>query len=195
MHILNAALPNTGWRRPIGCFKLQVIFRKRTTNYRALLRKWPIQIRHPMTLRHPVVNAALFETLQPHDSEYWITHWTMKYIKYFLRSFIHMLNAALFQTLQPYDSEYWITHSTMKSIPYWMPHFSRRCSGIFQHVAAASLKTLQPYDSEYWIMHSTMKWIRYSILSFIHILNAASCNAKVEKGGGVGDLSPKFRAI
>jgi len=30
---------NTGWRRPIGCLKLQDIFHKRATNYRALLRK------------------------------------------------------------------------------------------------------------------------------------------------------------
>jgi len=30
---------NTGWRRPIGCFKLQVIFRKRANNYQTLLRK------------------------------------------------------------------------------------------------------------------------------------------------------------
>ena len=29
----------TGWRRPIGCLALQVAFRKRATNYRALLRK------------------------------------------------------------------------------------------------------------------------------------------------------------
>ena len=29
----------TGWRRPIECLKLQVIFRKRATNYRALFRK------------------------------------------------------------------------------------------------------------------------------------------------------------
>ena len=29
----------TGWWRPIGCLKLQVIFRKRATNYRALLRE------------------------------------------------------------------------------------------------------------------------------------------------------------
>ena len=29
----------TGWRRPIRCLKLQVIFYKRATNYRALLRK------------------------------------------------------------------------------------------------------------------------------------------------------------
>jgi len=31
--------PIIGWRGPIGCLKLQVIFRKRATNYRALLRK------------------------------------------------------------------------------------------------------------------------------------------------------------
>jgi len=30
---------DTAWRRPLGCLKLQVIFRKRATNYRALLRK------------------------------------------------------------------------------------------------------------------------------------------------------------
>ena len=29
----------TGWQRLTGCLKLQVIFRKRATNYRALLRK------------------------------------------------------------------------------------------------------------------------------------------------------------
>jgi len=29
----------TGWRRLIGCLKLQVLFRKRVTNYMALLRK------------------------------------------------------------------------------------------------------------------------------------------------------------
>ena len=32
-------LCNTGWRRLIGCLKLQVIFRKRAINYRVLLRK------------------------------------------------------------------------------------------------------------------------------------------------------------
>jgi len=29
----------TGWRRPIGCLKLQVIFRKRANNHRTLLRR------------------------------------------------------------------------------------------------------------------------------------------------------------
>ena len=38
---MNAAMciVHTRWRRPIGCLKLQVIFRKRATDYRALLRK------------------------------------------------------------------------------------------------------------------------------------------------------------
>ena len=30
---------HTGWSRPIRCLKLQIIFRKRATNYRARLRK------------------------------------------------------------------------------------------------------------------------------------------------------------
>jgi len=29
----------TGWRRPTGCLKLQVILRKRATDYRAVLQK------------------------------------------------------------------------------------------------------------------------------------------------------------
>jgi len=43
----------TGRRRCIGCLRLQVSFRKRATNYRALLQKMT-KIRHPMGLRHPV---------------------------------------------------------------------------------------------------------------------------------------------
>jgi len=34
---------HTGWPRPIGCLKLQVIFRKRATNYEALFQKRLIQ--------------------------------------------------------------------------------------------------------------------------------------------------------
>jgi len=32
-------IDGTGWQRPSGCLKLQVLFRKRATNYRALLWK------------------------------------------------------------------------------------------------------------------------------------------------------------
>jgi len=42
VHVVRAVcvhVVSTGWRRPIRCLKLQVIFRKRATNYRALLRK------------------------------------------------------------------------------------------------------------------------------------------------------------
>jgi len=37
--ILSVAYTDTGWWRHIGCLKLQIIFRKRATNHRALLRK------------------------------------------------------------------------------------------------------------------------------------------------------------
>jgi len=36
---IQTSLLTTGWRRPIGCLKLQVMFRNRANNYRALLRK------------------------------------------------------------------------------------------------------------------------------------------------------------
>jgi len=44
---------DTGWQRPIGCLKSQVIFRKRATNY-IFCGQWPVKIRHPMIRRHPV---------------------------------------------------------------------------------------------------------------------------------------------
>ena len=39
LYILSTNSKATGWRRPIGCLKLQAIFRKRANYYRALLRK------------------------------------------------------------------------------------------------------------------------------------------------------------
>ena len=36
---IGANAQTTGWRRLIGCLKLPVMFHKRATNYRALLRK------------------------------------------------------------------------------------------------------------------------------------------------------------
>ena len=45
---------DTGWRRPMGYLNWQVIFRKRATNYRALLLKMTYEDRHPMDVRHPV---------------------------------------------------------------------------------------------------------------------------------------------
>jgi len=45
---------DTGWRRPIGCLKPQVSFRKRAINHRAILRKETYKDRLPMSLRHPV---------------------------------------------------------------------------------------------------------------------------------------------
>jgi len=49
----------TGWRSVIRCLKSQIIFRNRATNYRALLRKMTCDLRHPMTLRHPVYIVSM----------------------------------------------------------------------------------------------------------------------------------------
>jgi len=44
----------TGWRRPIGYLKLQAISRKEPLIIVVFCGKWPMKIRHPMGLRHPV---------------------------------------------------------------------------------------------------------------------------------------------
>ena len=54
----------TGWRRPIGCLKLQVIFRKRASNYRALLRKMTCDDKashgpSPPCIRHVPVSGCV----------------------------------------------------------------------------------------------------------------------------------------
>ena len=54
----------TGWRWSVGCLQLQVSFQTRDSNYRALLWKWPVKIRHPVGLRHPVSLARYFNHLR-----------------------------------------------------------------------------------------------------------------------------------
>ena len=48
----------TEWRRLIGSPKLQIIFHKRATKYRLFCGKWPIKMKDPMILRHPVFVCA-----------------------------------------------------------------------------------------------------------------------------------------
>jgi len=50
IYILFSPCMYTGWRRPTGCLKLQVIFRKRATNYWALLRKMTCEDKAPCDL-------------------------------------------------------------------------------------------------------------------------------------------------
>jgi len=56
----------------------QVIFRKRAINYKALLRKWHIKIRHPMIRRHPVsrssVHSLISKSHVTHMNESWHEH-------------------------------------------------------------------------------------------------------------------------
>jgi len=54
-HIFEWVIACTGWRRPMECLKLRVIFRKRATNYKALLRK--------MTFRDKASILWLYATL------------------------------------------------------------------------------------------------------------------------------------
>jgi len=64
-----------GWRRCIGGLTLQVIFRKRATNYRALLRKITTQTRHAMHLGHPVYLTTVTEAWRSNPLHPTATPW------------------------------------------------------------------------------------------------------------------------
>jgi len=55
----------TGWRRCIGCLKLQVISREESQTIGLFRGKWPKKMRHPMGLRHPVCIAFTHEPHTP----------------------------------------------------------------------------------------------------------------------------------
>jgi len=69
-------MSHTGWRRPIGCLKLHVIFCKRATNYRALLQKMTYE------------DKASYDSTPPCMSEscdIWMNHGTHNYTQMLTR--------------------------------------------------------------------------------------------------------------
>jgi len=59
----------TGWRRPIGCLKLQVNFRKRAIQYRALLRE--------MTYKDKASYGSSPPCITHEKEQYWSHKWVM----------------------------------------------------------------------------------------------------------------------
>ena len=59
-------LYNTGWRRPIGCLKLQVIFRKRSTNFRVFLRKLTYKDKALYGSSPPCISIHIYVTYVHH---------------------------------------------------------------------------------------------------------------------------------
>ena len=60
----------TEWRRPIGCLALQVIFRERTTNYRALWRKMTDKDKASYGSSPPCESNVLAKLLQIENRQY-----------------------------------------------------------------------------------------------------------------------------
>jgi len=73
----------TGWRRPIGCHKLQVIFRKRAINYRALLQK--------MTCKNNASYGSSPPCIHIHSCEYeYLYMYILVYTNMYTRKYIWM---------------------------------------------------------------------------------------------------------
>ena len=68
---ISRCVDRTGWRRLIGCLKLQVIFRKRVTNYRALLQKMTYEDTASYDFTPPCSRMSNFLCI--------VLHWTINW--------------------------------------------------------------------------------------------------------------------
>jgi len=97
IHMWRDSLTHTGWRRPIGCLKLQVIFCKRATNCRALLQEMTYKDTASYGSSPPCTNEM------PHSYLTWRVHtWRAWFICCVTHSYvtrrIHMRRDSLMYT-------------------------------------------------------------------------------------------------
>ena len=71
------------WRRPIGCLKLHVIFRKRVTNYRALLWKMTYKDKASYDSTPPCVAVSLFLSMC-------VSIYVQVYVYIYMYAYIHI---------------------------------------------------------------------------------------------------------
>jgi len=64
----------TGWQRPIGSLIFVCHFLQKALYIVALLWKMTCNLRHPMSLRHPVISAHLWMIHAPHEKPLWNSH-------------------------------------------------------------------------------------------------------------------------
>ena len=78
LYIWMSHVTRTGWRRLIGTPKLQMIFHKRATKHRSLLRKMIYKDKGSMSLRHSVcMNLLAHMSESCHTFEWTISHKSM----------------------------------------------------------------------------------------------------------------------
>ena len=70
----HSCMSHTGWQRPIRCLELQVISRKRATNYRALLRKMTYKDKASYGSSPPCINYTWAMTIIHESYQLYITH-------------------------------------------------------------------------------------------------------------------------
>jgi len=158
----------TGWRRLTGCLKLQIIFRERATNHRALLRK--------MTY----ADKASYDST-PHETE-WL-QWVMWFV------FVTRMSASC-RTYKWGSSHLWVSHVTHINEPshtyewvmshIWMSHVSHM---------NLSCHTYERVTSHIWMSHVThvnigkvqISWkqhlqIQYALQPYIWMSHSAHMN-------------------
>jgi len=120
----------TEWRRLIGCLKLKVIFRKRATNYRALLRKMTYEDKASCDSTPPCTKSC-------RACVWWCTietphaHHHMRVHIYFL-PFLTCMQIYIWHSLYAYTYAYMcvtlsVVHHHMRMQIHFLPFLTANC--------------------------------------------------------------------
>ena len=135
----HAHVKRTGWRRLIGCLKLQVIFRKRATNHRALLQKMTYEDKASYdSTPHCNMDACTMIMTHTHgswlDTHTWHIHMTHTHGTYTWLMTWHTHMAQAYICHDAINSQnlprkfYTITYQSMPSqIWILLPHTQQKC--------------------------------------------------------------------
>jgi len=103
----NTWMSHTKWPRPVGCLKLQVIFRQRATKYRALLRK--------MTYKDKASHGSSTPCMTHMNDVRYTYEWVMSHIEWVMShirmSHVTRMNASC-HTYEWVMSHMWMSHVT-----------------------------------------------------------------------------------
>ena len=146
----------TGRRRPVGCLKLQVIFRKRATNYRALLRKMKYKdgslppciycgscssAQHGSAAVNPNIWNDLYVTCLTHTSHVWYNVLIRDVTHSHLRCMTRLVHCMIFLQLLLIHCDKFLQFfewdDTIKSFSIlWLSHVTRMVESHVAHVNA-----------------------------------------------------------
>jgi len=107
----------TGWRRLIGFPSCRLFSTKEPLNIGHVCGKWPIKIRDPMSLRHPVRHTCEYDTYEKVMSRMCMSH----VLRHIWKSHVTHVHESCLPVNTSFDANGWVTSHV------WMSHLTCEC--------------------------------------------------------------------